>query len=244
MKKTIITILFASTVIFTLTGGVKSDNGKSGQTGSPGESTCKSCHSGASASTSIALSSNIPSAGYVAGSSYQMKVVVKHIGRSLFGFDVEALNSSNVNNGILQVSDATHTHKATSNSKTNIVHNLNGGSSSDSAVFNFEWVAPATGMGTTTFYFSGISADGNGKDNSADYTVNGNNSVSEQIGSSGIHQTINNKNFNVYPTLVTNSIYINTNTTQPYKVEVYSLKGDLQKTINTENNTEINLSEL
>jgi hypothetical protein len=102
-------------------------------------------------------------------------LLLNNPGKPLFGLGFEALNSTNGNAGTIQVTNANKTqikNKSVSGVvRNNLVHQLNGGLTNDSAVFSFNWVAPATNVGNVTFYFSGVAANNNGDENS-DYVYN------------------------------------------------------------------------
>ncbi len=179
IKKFLLTLLPLAAFAL-LTSEQLSDNGKAGATGSPGEVDCTDCHSsytlnsgGGAAYISV---SGVTNNEYIPGQTYPMSVTVRFIGRSLFGVGVEALTSSNVNGGTLNVTDAVHTAIKTTTiggaSRRNLVHTFNGGASQDSMVFNFSWTAPAAGAGTITFYYCGIAANNNGSE-SGDYVYQG-----------------------------------------------------------------------
>ncbi len=166
-------------VVFATAFDILSDNGKAGYTASPGEILCDDCHSSFgnsnAGSGTIYLTSSMNNWQYVPGQTYTMSVVVKHTGRPLFGFGCEALTSSNTNAGTIVVTNTAKTQlKSKSVSgvlRNNIVHQMNGGLANDSAVFTFNWQAPATNVGNVTFYFSGVAANNNGDDN-GDYVYN------------------------------------------------------------------------
>jgi Secretion system C-terminal sorting domain/HYR domain len=153
-----------------------SDNGRAGSTGSPGTTTCASCHGGAGAG-SATLTSDIPAGGFVPGGTYNVSVTVNETGSSLFGLGVEALTTSNTNAGTLGISDAASTQlkaRAVGGvSRQNIVHQLNGGVSPNSKTFSFRWTAPTVAAGNVTFYYAGMSANGNGSEDAGDKTYAG-----------------------------------------------------------------------
>jgi hypothetical protein len=165
-----------------LTAGTMSDNGKAGNTGSPGELTCTDCHSTYAINTgigSVSLS-GITGSQYNPGQLYAMKVTVRFTGRALFGVGLEALTATGADGGRLIITDPARTQIKTStvlgNVRRNLVHQLNGGARTDSMEFNFAWRAPYKGAGTVTFYFCGVAANANGSE-SGDYVYQGTNLV-------------------------------------------------------------------
>lgn len=166
-------LLTISTLLLSNTSEAVSDNGRAGSTGSPGETTCSSCHGGAGAG-SATLTSDIPLSGFVPGGTYNISVTVSESGQSVFGLGVEALTTANANAGTLAISDAASTKllsKAVSGvTRQNVVHQLNGGATANSKTFTFKWTAPAVAAGNVTFYYAGLAANGNGTDDAADHT--------------------------------------------------------------------------
>ncbi len=174
--------------IITLSAFYKSDDGRAGYTGSPGETACNnaSCHTSFGLNSgpgNLALTSNIPAAGYVPGQTYQMQLKVKQTGRSLFGLAVEALTETNNNAGTLVATDAVRTwiksRTVSGVSRKNIVHKKNGGAQVDSMTFNFDWQAPTTAGGVVKFYFASVAANAN-DNTSGDHVYNGSVSVNPQ----------------------------------------------------------------
>ncbi|MFM2207942.1 MAG: hypothetical protein RL213_1917, partial [Bacteroidota bacterium] len=165
-----------------LTAGTMSDNGKAGNTGSPGELTCTDCHNSYAINTgigSVSLS-GITGSQYNPGQLYNLKVTVRYAGRALFGVGLEALNAAGADGGRLIITDPARTQIKTAtvsgNVRRNLVHQLNGGARADSMEFNFAWRAPYKGAGTVTFYFCGVAANANASE-SGDYVYQGTNLV-------------------------------------------------------------------
>jgi hypothetical protein len=180
IKKLLLSISMLSALIVFTSLDTLDDTGIAGKTSSPGELTCvNSCHN------SFALNSGpgsitISAAGmtnnqYVPGQVYNMTVTVAQTGVGLFGFDTEALLASNNNAGTFTVTDAVSTRIKTITVsgvvRNNMTHKLNGGASSGSKNFTFNWTAPAAGSGNVTFYFSGVAANASGN-NQGDYVYN------------------------------------------------------------------------
>jgi hypothetical protein len=169
MKKTVFTFLFLALTIALFAGlqnVSSSDDGRAGRTGAPGEGTCRDCHDSYALNAgggSIELSGNMPNWEYNPGQTYSLSIKVARTGTSLFGFGIGAFSATNTNTGNLVVTDPVKTQIKSSNvmglgTRRNVVHQLNGGASADSAIFNFDWVAPLTGP--TTFHFAGVAANG------------------------------------------------------------------------------------
>ncbi len=229
MKKILIITLSIVAVTLGTAFDILSDNGKAGATGSPSETTCRNCHNtfSTAGTGSIALSSTIPIASgwrYTPGTTYTMTAKVKYVGRSLFGVGVEALTSAGANAGTIVVTNTTKTttknYTVGANSRTSLVHKLNGGASTDSALFTFNWTAPSTNIGNVTFWYAGVMADAS-TDEFGDYVANGN--------------TI------VYPASATG---INEQTSTKTALSVFTLASDrkLQIRFNAEQNTNAELA--
>ncbi len=118
-----------------------------GYTGSPGDNNqkCASCHGGSTTTVAGWITSNIPSEGYTAGTSYTITATVSGSGKK--GFEVSPQNITGTQLGVLA---------AGSGSKlvggTKYVTQSSAGSSSGTKVWNFTWTAPAAGTGPVTLY--------------------------------------------------------------------------------------------
>ena len=203
MKKVIliVTSIVLSTTLLSLT---MSDNGKAGATGSPGEVTCHNCHNDFltnSGQGSISINSSIfPNGEYIPGNTYNVEIYVQKNGMPLFGVGVECLTATATgpNAGTLTITNPATTQIKTSTttigvSRTNVVHQFNGGNSSGGMFFRFNWTAPPAGTGPVTFYFAGIAANNDGNE-SGDYVYVDSYNLQENI-STGINETqVNNKN--------------------------------------------------
>ncbi len=168
MKKKIITI----TAIFGLAVLLMSyDNGIAGYNAGPSQSTCNAsgCHTGNAlnaAGGTMTITDNIPSNGYVPGTTYTVNVTITRTGSSLFGFGFEAANSSSGQAGVLQ--NLTSSTTTMTSTRQNITHSFNGGLGSGTKTFSFLWTAPSATAGNVTFYSAGNASNGNGS-TSGDY---------------------------------------------------------------------------
>ncbi len=212
------TILIISTALFSivlLSSHIVSENGIAGRTGSPGETTCNSCHSGNplnDAGGSITLNApTLVGFEYNVGQTYEISVTVARTGVNLFGFAFEALTSTGANAGTLIVTDAATTAiksvMVTGNSRSSVVHKLNGGATANSHTFTFNWTAPATNVGNVTFYFAGNAANGNGTPG-GDFIYKSSQEVTP-FATVGFTENIQNKiNLSVFPNPATESTTI------------------------------------
>ena len=171
-------------VVVLLSSTMMTDNGRAGKTGSPGETTCIDCHGDFSANMaggSIALA-GITGGTYTPGTTYNLSVTIARSGLTVFGLGCEALTASNTNAGTLVITNAAQTQLKSATvsgvSRQSVVHQLDGGATSNTHTFNFNWVAPAAGTGNVTLYYAGIAGDHDGNE-SGDYAYNGSLALTE-----------------------------------------------------------------
>jgi len=249
MKKYVYLIFTAITVgIISFAGKngameLTNNNGKAGFTGSPGEQTCTSCHSGTinSGSGSVSITSNIPPAGYTAGQTYQIDVTVTDGTSNLFGFGFEALlSSNNTNAGSFTITNSASTQIKTAsvsgNMRNNVVHTLNGGTGSGQKVFSFNWTAPSSGSGEVKFYAVGNATNGNNS-TSGDKVYSATSSASEFNSSSIIDEVSFAQNILIFPNPASDYLNITLNVIQETDVtiDLNDLNGKLIATITLQN---------
>jgi hypothetical protein len=242
MKKIILSFVAVATGIALMATQIQaSSNGRSNLTGGAGQSTCSNCHGGAAAGGSVALTSDIPAAGYTPGTTYHMTATVTYSGRSCFGIDLIALNSSNASTGTITVTDATYTKTVTSASKVNLEQKT----PKPNGTFTFDWTAPVAGTGNVTFYFAGLAANGNGGDDSGDYTYTGNKSFAEYIAPSTGVETIT-ASATVFPNPATSQVVVKSNIQASAIVSVMDINGRLmnQTSVDNATNFDLNIAEL
>lgn len=130
----------------------KVDGTEPGYTGSPGDTlkNCTICHGGTAVNVQNWISSNIPSTGFVAGSTYTIRAVNTLIGHNRFGFSIspQALDGKLL--GTMLVTDTVRT-KLVGNNKY-ITYRAAGVQALDSNVWEFQWVAPTDGTKEVVFY--------------------------------------------------------------------------------------------
>lgn len=236
MKKTILIAALTCGMFTLLTAEVMNDSGQAGAVGSPGEGTCwNGCHNSFalnSGAGSIELRTGTTNNEYVPGQTYSMTFKVAYPGRSLFGMGLEALNSVNTNAGSLVITDAARTRILTSNlagsvGRNSVTHTLNGGTSADSMLFNFNWVAPAAGTGNVTFYFCGNAANGNAT-SLDDYIYQGTTVLTER-NTTGIEPIESNIDVNVFPSVINDEMNIRCQpaVTGIISIQLFDLQGKL-----------------
>ncbi|MEI8047377.1 MAG: T9SS type A sorting domain-containing protein [Bacteroidota bacterium] len=139
--------IFASVAVILFSGNTMMypNGAPAGKTGSPGDgANCTECHGGTATTTAGQITSNIPAAGYVAGTSYQITATNPITGTGKLGFEISPQNATGTQLGTLV---------AGSGSKlvgtTYITHSA---ANSTTKTWTFGWVAPAAGTGAVTFY--------------------------------------------------------------------------------------------
>jgi len=212
--KRFIALLFISTVgiIIFSTSAYTNNNGRAGNTGSPGENACNQCHNSNALNSgggSVSISSpNMPNWNYFPGTTYTINVKVKKAGIGKFGFGFEALLPSGANGGIIQTVNSPNAKTLAStvlgNSRTNAVHAQPNHFGTDSLVFSFEWIAPAAGTGSITFYAAG-NATNSANNSSGDFIYTANQIVAE-ASTINVQSMLANKKLTIFPNPTTDFI--------------------------------------
>ncbi|MGZ4035284.1 MAG: choice-of-anchor V domain-containing protein, partial [Bacteroidia bacterium] len=162
----------------------KNANGTSSSTGAPGEPhTCSQagCHGAGDGSSSTGgLADNAGPGGivissvpafiggtqYTPGTTYHMTITINETGKLIFGMDAEILDNSgatdtHINNaiGTYTLTDPAHTRfaQAFGTGRKCVTHVTDGGLSTNTASFIFDWTAPATGV--VNIYTSAVAAN-------------------------------------------------------------------------------------
>jgi len=169
MKKITISL---SLLLFVILGSSafikKSSSGIAGYTGSPGEGTCATCHSGGTSANSgititavPAFSVNINSdTEYVPDADYQITIETAASGFSKYGFGCEILTPSVTNSGTMSA-PGPGVKFLNSGAKRNAVHTS--AKNGTTAQFTFNWKAPSSG--DATIYAIGNAVNGANGDN-------------------------------------------------------------------------------
>lgn len=237
MKK-LITVLFSSACAVVVFGAwIQSDNGKAGYNNSPGEGNCTSCHASYplnSGGGTVYVTSNLTNGKYTPGQTYTMNVVVKRMGMGLFAFGAEILTGVN-NAGTLIITNGVKTQLKTKTVsgvvRNNVVHQLDGGLAPDSAVFSFDWTAPATNIGDVKVYFTGMACD-------ADQSFDGDYVYVDSLlipynSPSSINELAGDFSLSVYPNPVTDVVNMNYHLEKSsiVKAQLVSVDGKLAQTL-------------
>ncbi|MEO5645113.1 MAG: choice-of-anchor V domain-containing protein [Bacteroidia bacterium] len=244
MRNSFLAIAFLAVTVLAITSGfdIMDNSGQAGRTGSPGESTCTTCHTGFplnDGTGSITISSpDMPTWEYMPGDTYTVNVTVNRVGNSLFGFDVECLTAVTTpqNAGVMLITNATETQirnfTVSAVVRKNVVHKLNGGIGTDTKTFTFHWVCPTTNVGTVTFYATGNAANGNNT-TVGDHIYKTTQAVTPAIGA-GISNNDDALNgFIVYPSPAHDNISV-AYTAEPNEavlIQLFSLDGKMVATL-------------
>jgi hypothetical protein len=235
-KKNLLIVLGAISIFIITTASTLSSGGKSGKADSPGEGNCSSCHNNSPVNGGggaiVITSSNLPSSpswNYVPGQTYHMTVTVAEASRLCFGLCFEALNSANANAGTLVITNSTEMKLLTAgNGRTCVTHQSGGGNVSVAGFkqFNFDWTAPASDVGTLTFYVAGIAGIAN-SDDADDNTYTSKIAVYSPT-TIGIDEITSNTSFSIFPNPVNDviNISLSNNSNGNVKASLYSIAGE------------------
>jgi len=148
----------------------RSSSGAPGShTGAPGEQTCATsgCHDDNQLNSGTAHLT-IDAGGatqYVAGQTYSIKVSISDANVNRFGFQLVALDNTNANAGTFQITDPARTqfikndHAFTNRDYITYTFNGTDAVSTGKSEWIVNWTAPATTVGSITFYAGGVSAN-------------------------------------------------------------------------------------
>ncbi len=243
MKKIFYTLTLIA-LFFMIKDGFTNDNGIAIKTNAPGEQNCTTgCHNSFTLNTgggSVVISCpTMPNWEYVAGTTYPISVTVAKTGVNTYGFDFEASLASGANAGTLQVTSSTEMKTLNGNVggnlRTTMTHKAVG-TGTGSKTFNFNWIAPATSVGTITFYAAGVCANNNGN-NKGDYVYTTNQAITPlNTGIAAVSGEI--KDLSVFPNPATDyvNVHFANKSNQAVKVELYDMNGRFEELLL--NNTE------
>lgn len=169
MIKRLTVIISLLVVLITTTSFVLNYfSGITGYTGSPGETTCTSCHlqSTSSGSVSISASPAIVANKYVPGQTYTITITLKHQTLIEFGFGCEIVNGTTaaaVDAGWIYLipNQATSSGNNPGNGRKNVIHavpSAGTGIGPFTRTFKFQWVAPNSGP--AIIHVAGIAVNG------------------------------------------------------------------------------------
>lgn len=256
MKK-IVLLLAGSVAILSMSldipVGIHESKGISGLTGSPDEENCfTSCHidfplnSGGGSVSISAPDLQAKNWKYTPGQTYKIDITISKTGAKHFGFGFEAINSNNEDAGNLIITDSIKTQlQKAFNDRTNIMHKNKVGIAANNFTYTFNWQAPATNIGTVTFYVASNAGNNDGTLN-GDYIYTTTKEITPLTLNTkkGFNSSIN---ICLYPNPTMDYIYI-TNFTLPtnnINMFIYNIEGKLMlQKENININTAINVVQL
>ncbi|MBS1795592.1 MAG: VCBS repeat-containing protein [Acidobacteria bacterium] len=132
-----------------------------GRTGAPGETTCTGCHS---QNTGVGHLTVTAPANYTPGQTYTIQVqqTTTDTSRSNWGFEIISLTGTTMAGTFANTTANTRIRTA---STKNYVTQTTAGTfpgQTGTATWTFNWTAPATNVGSVTFYAAGLQGDGGG----------------------------------------------------------------------------------
>jgi hypothetical protein len=255
IKKKIIALLFTTIIGIIIFSDIAytNNNGRAGNTGSPGENACNQCHNTNALNSgggSVTISSpNMPNWIYFPGTTYTINVKVKKVGSGKFGFGFEALLPSGANGGLIQTTNSANAKSLNAtvlgNSRTNAVHKQPNHFSQDSITFTFDWTAPAAGEGSIIFYAAG-NATNSANNSNGDFIYTSNQLITE-ASAVDVQALLASKDLTIFPNPSSSFITINLpqESAQPItQVQIFDVKGALvhsQNLVNINNAKNISL---
>jgi hypothetical protein len=190
MRKIYTYIAFFVSLSVILIVNTANSSGRPGSySGSPGDNglTCTSCHGGGPAQNlANAITTNIPSSGYVPGNTYTLTLTNSHPTNIRFGFQVTAEDASNSKVGTFL---APNTAVQVVNGGNAATHTSSGNMGTNNArTWTVDWVAPPAGTGDVTFYAAFNSGNGSNANNQVRTS---NTTVSEDVPAPPLNLVVN-----------------------------------------------------
>jgi len=203
----------------------------SGKTGSPGDgNSCTQCHGGVANTVSNWITTNVPVTGYMPGFTYQVTATATHSGSGKFGFQVSPQNGSGQQRGTLTATNTAETQ--TQLSGKYITHKSAGTAGSGSRSWTFNWTAPAPGSGAVTLY-GAFNASNSGNNSSGDVIYLSSVTFQEDVTSVAEHAR--RLQFSFYPNPAAEQLFLHTETSDPFLLEIISLEGKTVKQLDVKN---------
>lgn len=200
--------------------------------------TCSYCHSGGPNTIQAGwITSNIPTTGYIAGTTYTITATATYIGRSTFGFEISPQNLSGTYFGPCIVTDPVHTKLITGTSGKKYMTHQSAGitGTTDYHTWSFNWTAPSAGSDTVTFYGAFLCANGNNAV-TGDITYKSNLKAIEDVNTGMKKNEIGVSGFSIYPNPASESFSVSYEINRTGKVEInlVDLHGSLVASILSE----------
>jgi len=247
MKKIVLFMFWLSIAGIGLSSFTMDDeDGKAGHVGSTGEQTCakSTCHdsfglnTGAGALAISSANAEIMSGVYTPGQTYTLQVTVAQTGIGLFGFAMEALNTSNNNAGTLTGGTGSQIKQAMVSGvqRKSVTHTQNGGNTNNTKTWTFTWTAPTGTEATDVTLYAAGNACNEDDDEAGDYVYTTSMTLSPVV---AVHELIlNESSFKVYPNPANAQFSVVYDVLKNEKVfgRLYNAQGQLVELLFVENN--------
>lgn len=219
----VIAVMIMGTALFTQQDLTANNAGApSMRTGSPGDTkSCTTCHSGTAVNAVNIMSSNIPSSGYVPGTTYTITAVCTDAARNRFGFEISPQNAVGTKLGVLTVTDVART-KLVGSGKY-ITHTSSGTAGTGTISWSFNWTAPAAGTGDVTFY-GAFNFTNHNNNSSGDLIKLSELTVSEDL-TTWTENISSEENVRLYPNPVADVVHILTGSANLKSVSIFDING-------------------
>lgn len=183
--KLVFFLFLAAFIGFTSQLSSYSDGPPTARTGAPGELTCFNgyCHNSFQLNSGPGYSridSDIPSAGYAPGETYDITLTVAHPDMKRFGFQLLPFSPLTESlSGEIVLSSPDKTKLEEDKGRTYIMHDT-AQAIMDSASWNFQWKAPPQGSGNVVFYWAFVASDSS-ENRAGDYVYKSNQEFAENL---------------------------------------------------------------
>jgi hypothetical protein len=158
--------LFIALLFISYTSYNNASSPPTGMTGAPGENNCTNCHAGSAITSGSAWDAiniaGLPANGYAPGTTYTLIINGSSAATAKNGVSLTALSPTNTMAGSFTA--GTGNSILIGSGRNYMSHN---GAGTSLSSFSFNWTAPATGVGTVTFYTSFMGTNSN-NNNSGD----------------------------------------------------------------------------
>lgn len=218
-----------------------------GRTGSPGDGDdCTGCHGSIATTESGIITTTIPAAGYIPGTTYTITATISQPSITTYGFQISPQKTNGAKVGTLIITNPSKTQLLASGKY--ITHQSGGISAPGGTnTWTFNWTAPAAGTGAFTFYGAFLIANGNGS-LSGDHTILSSLNINEDT-TTGIETFSEAENFLIYPNPFSDEISISFGTALEKDVDVTLFDVSGRVVVKYENmdfsiNKKIDLSDL
>ena len=220
VKKRLSGVVFIGIALMLMANSGGSPGGKAG---SPGDkkvscATNGGCHGPKTPNSQELISTTIPASGYMPGSEYTITISAILSGKSRFGFELVAEDSTGEAKGSFVGNSEVN---ASGNRAT---HRFQGTNGSGQKTWNIVWKAPAIPSGDLTFYAAVLAANDNGTTSGDEVILD--NEVVKQSSTASISDFLD-RQISIYPNPVSEVLNISGGLSNSTKLSILSLKGDV-----------------